>query len=345
MEIADVFICYSHEDREWKDRVNRFMLAMERAGQFRFRAWDDGRIRPGAKWEEEIDRALAGAKAGVLLISADFLASAFIAEREVPRILKRAREDGLAVFPLLVRPCPWEAFEWLRELQLVNSPEEPLSGCSDHRHEEIITALTWDIGRCVEHARAAAQTVEEAEAVEGAEAGEAEEETVEEAAEREVPAGVSTPGVVVTATEPVRFELPRREGLDREATSWGETFLTNAGVVSLVEGGQSGRDRARVVGLICIFRTKKQRTWFVATETSVVCVLDDAKTAAGHRRVQWTLPLGEATPILVRERPGLAAGLVDVGSRRNWLYTQRLHPDGGKLKASIETMLETARMS
>ena len=83
----------------------------------------------------------------------------------------------------------------------------------------------------------------------------------------------------------------------------------------------------------------------MATETDLHCVLDDEKTAAGSRREQWHMPLSEARPVRVRPRSKKAAGLVNVGVRRNWLYTQRIHPDPEVLENTIEDLIETARRS
>jgi TIR domain len=50
--------------------------------------WVDTRISAGEKWKEEIRKALAQARAGVLLISADFVASNFIIDNELPHYSK-----------------------------------------------------------------------------------------------------------------------------------------------------------------------------------------------------------------------------------------------------------------
>ena len=97
--------------------------------------------------------------------------------------------------------------------------------------------------------------------------------------------------------------------------------------------------------MIQIFRTRKQRTWFAVTNGHLFCVLDDEKTAAGGRRIQWIMPLGEADPVKVRERKGKSTGLVDVGRRHNWLYSKRLHPSPTYLKTNIEDMIEAGKRS
>src|SRR5262249_53551218 len=64
--------------------------------------WSEARIRPGDNWREEIRRAIDQADVA-LLPGADFLASDFLQDVEVPQLFQRREEGGLRIVPVLRR--------------------------------------------------------------------------------------------------------------------------------------------------------------------------------------------------------------------------------------------------
>ncbi|HWP56247.1 MAG TPA: toll/interleukin-1 receptor domain-containing protein, partial [Pyrinomonadaceae bacterium] len=112
-----VFISYSHKDEEWKNRFLPQLRALEQAG--RITVWDDRKIDGGDRWYPEIKAAMEQAVIAVCLISSDFLASDFCVKEEVPFLLQRRERDGMIFIPMLLRPCPWNAFEWLKPIQML----------------------------------------------------------------------------------------------------------------------------------------------------------------------------------------------------------------------------------
>ncbi len=117
MDKPTVFISYSHKDEVWKDRLLPQLKALEQAG--RVVVWDDRKIDGGDRWYPEIKEAMERATVAVCLITSDYLASHFCVKEEVPYLLERCEKDGLVFIPLLVRPCVWKAFDWLKDRQML----------------------------------------------------------------------------------------------------------------------------------------------------------------------------------------------------------------------------------
>lgn len=124
-----VFISYSHKDEIWKDRFLPQLRALEQAG--RIAVWDDRKIDGGDKWYPEIKAAMEQAAVSLCLISPDYLASRFCVEEEVPYLLQRCEREGMILIPVLLRPCPWKAFRWLKEIQML--PRDGKSVAVDFR--------------------------------------------------------------------------------------------------------------------------------------------------------------------------------------------------------------------
>jgi TIR domain len=134
-----VFISYSHANKNWVDRVRVHLRSLERHGLIEL--FDDSEIKPGSRWREEIQSALERAKVAILLVSADFIASDFIAENELPPLLKKAESGGATILPVIVSPCGFKREKNLSSFQSVNDPSEPLEGLTHSESEQVLTDL------------------------------------------------------------------------------------------------------------------------------------------------------------------------------------------------------------
>lgn len=144
---SKVFISYSHEDKKWLERLQKHLKPMERQGIVD--RWDDTRIDAGQEWKEEIKKAIDEAKVAVLLISADFLASDFIAENELPPLLSAAKKDGLVVLPVILSPSRFTRTPSLYKFHAVNDPAKPLVDLTEGDRARVWVKVTEDIEKAL----------------------------------------------------------------------------------------------------------------------------------------------------------------------------------------------------
>jgi len=120
-ERRGVFICYSHTDRVWLDKVVIALKSLPESSNIPI--WDDSAIDSGDDWHAAIMKKLQESSAAILLISNHFLASSYIMNEEVPRILAEGKQSGMQVLPLMVSASNWDLHKWLKKVQTVNPPE------------------------------------------------------------------------------------------------------------------------------------------------------------------------------------------------------------------------------
>jgi hypothetical protein len=138
-----VFISYSHEDKEYLKRLIVHLRPFEKLG--RIDIWSDDKIKAGEKWKEAIEKALNKAAIAILLISADFLASDFIVDNELPPLLKYAEEKGTVILPVILKPCLFKYNVGLSQFQSINDPKTPMSKLIENDREEIFVKIAEEI--------------------------------------------------------------------------------------------------------------------------------------------------------------------------------------------------------
>src|SRR3954465_4853635 len=143
MSKPSVFSSYSHQDEKWKDKLVKQLGVLEKEGLLA--VWNDRLIGGGGKWYAEIQAAMEDAEVALLLISADFLNSGFILEKEVPALLKRREEQGLRVIPVIVKECPWRQVEWLSPLNARPRDGKALEEWPSKRVNGVLSSIAVEV--------------------------------------------------------------------------------------------------------------------------------------------------------------------------------------------------------
>jgi hypothetical protein len=134
-----IFISYSHNDLDYLQRLMIHLKPLERNGSID--VWVDTRIKSGEKWKVHIQNALNISGVGILLISADFIASDFIINDELPTLLKNAQQNGTRIIPIVVKPCRFTREKTLNIFQSINDPKRPLNSLSEDERELIYDSV------------------------------------------------------------------------------------------------------------------------------------------------------------------------------------------------------------
>jgi formylglycine-generating enzyme required for sulfatase activity len=162
----ELFISYSRKDREFLERFWTHLSPLEE--DYGLQRWDDTRIQPGKIWLQEIEQALQRAKVALLLVSPDFLASGFIRRKELPILFEAARQGGLTILWLPIRPCSWKRHRQIEQYQAVGSLEPTLAEMSAVEMDREMVRITDRIHELFEQIgkeRLAAQEAAQAEAM------------------------------------------------------------------------------------------------------------------------------------------------------------------------------------
>lgn len=142
-----VFISYSHADSRWLDQLLRHLRPLVR--EELIKVFSDRSIRIGADWRAEIRAALDASSITILLISADFLASDFIIDEELPRLLAGAASRGTIIMSVIVGPSLFEMVPSLSQFQTANPPSRPLSAMRPSEWNKVLVDLAREIHRVV----------------------------------------------------------------------------------------------------------------------------------------------------------------------------------------------------
>jgi hypothetical protein len=136
----------------------------------------------------------------------------------------------------------------------------------------------------------------------------------------------------LTATAPENAEQGKLEYVDARG------FYTALGLSRLIQDSGHTVPGETIQKTFLLFQTARQQTWLLITGKQVFCILDDERTRASGRVLQWRLPLDKALPVraYVTEKGNC---VVDIGEKRRWLYSPELHPDTKALEEELAGLL------
>ena len=155
-----VFISYAHNDNEssdpderWLDRMREQLAPLERQGLVS-RCWSDKDLKIGDEWSPEIQGALDSAQVAILLVSPAFLASDYIANSELPVLLRKAKDRAVAILPVVLRSCLFKETKYkypdskkgphefsLASLQAANADTRPLEALPRHEQNRVLLSV------------------------------------------------------------------------------------------------------------------------------------------------------------------------------------------------------------
>lgn len=109
-----IFVSYSHQDETWRKRFETMSKPLSRAESMRF--WSDRDIKAG-EWEKQIEEAMKGAVAAVLLVSDNFLASDYIVGKELPYLQQAHDKRNLMIIWAYLEPCDIKRYPQITRFQ------------------------------------------------------------------------------------------------------------------------------------------------------------------------------------------------------------------------------------
>lgn len=118
MEKTKIFISYAHKDeayfRLFKDGIKSHSKSSKR---LKWEIWSDKEIPTGSLWHDVIQKEIKTCDAAILLVSANFLSSSYIENKEFLRFIKRNEEEGFVFLPILLSDCDFTQWENLSNRQ------------------------------------------------------------------------------------------------------------------------------------------------------------------------------------------------------------------------------------
>jgi hypothetical protein len=126
---VELFVSYAHRDEAYREELGKHLSSLRR--QNVITDWHDRKIVAGQDWSHEISAHLESAAVLLLLVSPDFMASAYCSEVEMMRALEKHARGEMVVIPVFIRPVDFEGAPFAR-LQGLPKDAKPVSTWQNH---------------------------------------------------------------------------------------------------------------------------------------------------------------------------------------------------------------------
>ena len=134
-----ILLTCHHQDEAEKNSLLEKLGGVEPGA--RVETWSEARLDGQGNWQPVFNRALNDARIVILLLSADYLNSAFISQPAVGELLRRHHAAGLPVIGVLARPCAWRVVGWLDQFRVYPEDRSPIWNSSTGDVENVLTGL------------------------------------------------------------------------------------------------------------------------------------------------------------------------------------------------------------
>lgn len=151
--MAKVFFSYSHKDEALRDQLETHLAQLRNQGLID--SWHDRRIVAGSEFGADIAQALEAADIILLLVSSDFLASAYCYSIEMARAMERHEKGEARVIPVILRDCDWHSAPF-GKLTAVPTDGKPVRSWPDI--DQAFAAVAREVRKAVQPATATGGT-------------------------------------------------------------------------------------------------------------------------------------------------------------------------------------------
>ena len=140
-----VFISYSHADEMLKAELIKHLEPLRKLGIIE--TWHDRMLKAGEDWNKQISGNLEVADLIILMVSIDFINSAYCYDVELEKALERHSSGEALVIPVIARSCMWKTTPFA-SIQAVPKDGRPIALFQDR--DDALTSVAESIREAAE---------------------------------------------------------------------------------------------------------------------------------------------------------------------------------------------------